>query len=190
MRKLLFLTAAFCLFSIAAFAQDKKADYSGTWNLDVSKSKLGDRNNIESQTLTVTQTDKDIKVATATKRAAPPAGAPAGGPPGGGGGGGRSGGGGMMGGGDNTMTYALDGKETTVEVESPMGKVPVKLTGKSDVGKLHLASSRTMNTQMGEVTISTKETWELSANGKTLTVNRESTSPRGTNSSTMVFAKK
>ena len=180
MRKLLFLTAAVCLFSIAAFAQDKKADYSGTWTLDLSKSKLDERARIESQTLTVTQTDKDIKVATSTKRLPPPADAPQGG--------GRPGGG--MGGGDSTMTYALDGKETSIEQETPMGKVPVKLTAKSDTGKLHLASSRTMNTQMGEMTMTTKETWELSADGKTLTVNRESTSPRGTNSSTMVFAKK
>ncbi len=173
---------AVCLFSIAALAQDKKVDYSGTWTLDVSKSKLDERARIESQTLTVTQTDKDIKIATATKRLPPPADVPQGG--------GRPGGGGGMGGGDSTMTYALDGKETTIEQETPRGKVPVKLTGKSDAGKLHLASSRTMNTQMGEMTMTTKETWELSADGKTLTVNRESTSPRGTNSSTMVFAKK
>ncbi len=179
MRKLLFLTAAVCLFSIATLAQDKKADYSGTWTLDVSKSKLDERARIESQTLTVTQTDKDITVATATKRLPPPADAPQGG---------RRGGG--MGGGDSVTTYSLDGKETTIEQETQMGKVPVKLTAKSDAGKLHLASSRTMNTQMGEMTMTTKETWELSTDGKTLTVNRESTSPRGTNSSTMIFVKK
>ena len=182
MRKLLFLTVAVCLFSIVGLAQDKKADYSGTWTLDVSKSKLDERSRIESQTLTVTQTDKEIKVATATKRLPTPADAPQGG--------GRPGGGGGMGGGDSRRTYALDGKETTIEQETPRGNVPVKLTAKSDAGKLHLASSRTMNTQMGEMTMTTKETWELSADGKTLTVNRESTSPRGTNSSTMVFAKK
>ncbi len=184
MRKLLFLTAAVCLFAVAAFAQDKKPNFSGTWSIDVSKSKLGDRNSIESQTLTVTQTDKDIKVATATKRIAPPAGAPTGGPPGG-----RMGGGGM-GGGDSTNTYTLDGKETTVEVESPMGKVPVKLTGKLDGGKLSLASSRTINSQMGEMTIINKETWSLSADGNTLTVDAESTSPRGTNTTQKVYTKK
>ncbi len=182
MRKLLFLTAAVCLFATAAFAQ--KGDYSGTWTLDVSKSKLGERNNIESQTLTVVQTDKDIKVTTATKRAAPPAGAPAGGPPPGGGGGGGRMGGGM--GGDTTNTYTLDGKETFVEVESQMGKVPVKFVGKRDGSKLSLSSSRTM----GEVTISSKETWSLSTDGTTLTVDVESTSPRGTNTTQKVFVKK
>jgi hypothetical protein len=184
MRKLLFLTAAVCLFATAAFSQ--KSDYSGTWTLDVSKSKLGERNSIESQTLTVVQTDKDIKVTTATKRAAPPAGAPAGGPPPGGGGGRM--GGGM--GGDTTNTYTLDGKETTVEVDSPMGKTPVKFTGKRDAGKLILSSSRTISNPNGEVTITTKETWSLSADGTTLTVDGESTSPRGTNTTQKVFVKK
>ena len=42
---------------------------------------------------------------------------------------------------------------------------------------------------MGEISVTTKETWELSADGKTLTVNREQTTPRGTNTSTMVFTK-
>lgn len=180
MRKLLFLTAAVCLFSIAAFAQDRKADFSGTWTLDVSKSKLGDRNSIESQTLTVTQTDKEIKVATATRRLPRPADAPQGG--------GRPGGG--MGGGDSTTTYNLDGKETTIEQESQMGKIPVKLTAKIEAGKLHLASARTFNGPMGEVSVGTKDTWELSADGKTLTVNRESTSPRGASSTTLVYSKK
>ena len=48
----------------------------------------------------------------------------------------------------------------------------------------------TFSGQMGDVTRTTKETWSLSDDGKTLTVNRETSSPRGTNSTTMVFVKK
>ena len=170
------------VFSLAASAQEKVTNFGGSWTLDLTKSKLDDRAkaSIESQTLTATQTDKDIKVETATKRLPPPADAPQGG---------RRGGG-MMGGGDSALTYSLDGNETTVEQESQMGKVPVKLKAKIDGGKLTLSSSRIITGQMGEISITTKETWELSTDGKTLTVNREMTTPRGTNSSTMVYSKK
>lgn len=184
MKKNFVFAAIFSLFvcAVAVSAQDKSArpaNFSGTWTLDVAKSKLGDRNMIESQTLAVVQTDKDIKITQTTKRMAPPAG----------GGGGRMGGG--MGGGDMTTTYTLDGKETTVEMDSPMGgKIPVKYTGKLDGGKLWLGSSRTMNTQAGERTMTSKETWWLSPDGNTLTIDGESTNPRGTNSTQKVFTKK
>ena len=182
-----FVLAIFSLFvfAFAASAQDKTVDYSGTWTLDVSKSKLDERARIESMTLTVAQTAKDISVATTAKRTPPPAGATGG--QGGGRGMGRGGG---FGGGDTTSVYTLDAKETTVEQDSPMGKVPVKLTAKIDGGKLSLSSSRTFSTPNGEVSTSNKETWSLSADGKTLTVDQERTTPRGANSSTMVFNKK
>ncbi len=162
----------------------KGGSYSGTWVLDVTKSKLGERNNIESQTLTVTQTDRDIKVATETKRGAPPAGAP--------GGGGRPGGGGGMGGpgGDNSVTYTLDGKEVMIEQDTPRGKIPVKTMGKADGGKLSLSTSRTFQGPNGDVTSTSKETWSLSADGQTLTVDREMTSMRGAVSTQSVYALK
>jgi hypothetical protein len=185
MKKALFLTALFCLLAVSAFAQDNKkaTDFSGGWTLDAGKSKLGERARIESMTMTVTQTDKDIKVETATKRLPPPEGA------GGGQGGGMRRGGGF-GGGDGTTTYTLDGKETSIEADGPMGKIPVKLKAELEPGKLKLTSSRTFNTQMGEATMTTKEIWTLSDDGKTLTVKRDTETPRGTNSSEMVFTKK
>ena len=182
MKRFFFLTAMFAAFSIAGFAQAKPTDFSGTWTLDVSKSKLDERARIESMTMTVAQTDKELKVTTETKRQAPPADAA-------GGGGGRGMGRGF-GGGDGTVAYSLDGKETVVEVDGPNGKLPVKYKGSVEVGKASLSSSRTFTGQMGEVTITSKDAWSLSADGKTLTVEREMTSPRGTTTSTMVFAKK
>lgn len=179
MKKLLFIAAVVCLSSAAVFAQ--KSGYAGTWTLDVSKSKLDERMRIESMTMTVGQTETELKVTTATKRAAPPADAPR--PAGGGGGmGGRGGG---VGGGDGTVSYDLTGKETKVDIEGPMGNVPQVFKAKSEGGKLHL--SRTVTTQMGDMT--TKETWSLSEDGKTLTVAREQATPRGTNTSTMIFVK-
>lgn len=184
MKKVLFLSVFVCLLAVSAFAQNK--NFSGSWTLDVGKSKLDERMRIESMTMTVAQTDKDIKVETATKRLPPPADA------GGGMGGGMGRGGGMRGmGGDSSFTYTLDGKETSVNQETPMGAMSVKLKAEMEKdGKLKLSSSRTFNTPNGEMTMTTKETWTLSEDGKTLTVKRDSESPRGTNSSEMVFTKK
>ena len=67
--------------------------------------------------------------------------------------------------------------------------VPVTTNGKIDGGKLVLSSSRTFTTPNGPITATSKETWELSADGKTLTVNTERTSPRGTDTTTKVFVK-
>ena len=189
--KIIFLSMAIvCLASVAGFGQAKATDFSGTWILDVTKSKLGERSRIESLTMTVAQTDKELKVNTETKRTPPPADAPAGAPGAGSGGGRGMGRGGGFGSGDGSSSYSLDGKETVVEIEGPNGKIPVKYKGTIDGGKANLSSSRSFTGQMGEITITTKEVWSLSADGKTLTVERENTTPRGTNATTLVFGKK
>ncbi|MBX7056217.1 MAG: hypothetical protein K1X36_14795 [Pyrinomonadaceae bacterium] len=177
MKRNMVLAAVFSLLAMAISASAQTADFSGTWTLDLSKSKLGDRNMIAEQTLTVVQTAKDITVTPATKRTPPPDGM----------GGGRPGGG--MGGGDVKSTYTLDGKGTDVTVESPMGPSKATLTGKLEGGKLTLSNARTFNTPNGEMTMTTKETWELSGDGKTLTIVTERNTPRGTDTTTRVFAK-
>jgi hypothetical protein len=186
MKRNIVFAAALALFMMAVgvSAQDK-GNFSGHWELDTSKSKLDERARIQAMTLDVTQTTTDVKVQSKTTRAPRPEGAP-----GGNGQGGGMGRGGGFGGGDSAMTYSLNGKETTIQQDSPMGQVPVTLKAKMDGGKLNLSSSRTFNGPNGEVSVSTKETWSLSDDGKTLTVEREQASPRGTNSSTLVFAKK
>ncbi len=184
MKKAFMFAAIVAALSISAFAQAKPTDFSGTWILDVSKSQLGDRMRVESMTLTVAQTDKELKVTTETKRAAPPADAAQGGP-----GGGRGMGRGF-GGGDSTIAYLLDGKESVVEIDGPNGKMPVKYKAAMDAGNAILTSTRSLSGPMGDLTMTTKDSWSLSAEGKTLTVVREQSTPRGTNSSTMVFAKK
>lgn len=188
-----FIFAAFfslCVFAFSASAQEKATNFSGTWALDVGKSKLSDRMPIESQTLTVTQSEKEIKIETVTKHAPPPADAPQGMDKGGS----QMGGRGRMGvgimGGDGTTTYSLDGKETKTEVSGPMGSAPVALKAKFEGGKLKLSRSSTFSGPMGEVTMSSNETWELSADGKTLTINVERTSRRGNETVTKVFTRK
>jgi hypothetical protein len=192
MKKVSFLLSFVFLLSLSAFAQ---SNFSGTWELDKSKSKLDERmaKMIEGQTLIVSQTDKEFKVETKTKRLPPPEG---GAMMGGGGGGNRPamGGGGMGGGrgGDGTATYTLDGKETTVQMDSPMGQQPVVFKGKAEKdGTLKLSQTRSFTTPSGDtMTSSNMEQWTLSADGKTLTVKRENKSPRGDSSSESVYQKK
>lgn len=186
MKKLSLALFAISLMAAASFAQGK-ASYSGTWTLDKDKSTLAGPMRIDSMTLTVAHTDKEIKVETATKRlppndtpGAPTAGAPGAGP-------GRRG---AMGMGDGTTVYSLDGKEIQAEVDGPMGKMPVTYKGsvRTD-GSLELSSSRSFNGPQGAITTTTKETWSLSADGKTLTVDRVNSTPRGEQTSKLVFSK-
>ncbi len=180
MKKNLVLAAMSLLVFAFAVSAQKATDFSGTWNLDLAKSKLSDREkaSIESQTLTITQTATDLTVATATKRPPPPADAPAGSPPGGRGMG--------MGSPDGSTTYTLDGKEVKSEMTTQMGTMQMSTKAKLDGGKLEI--TRTMTTPMGDRT--STEKWSLGTDG-TLTI--ESQRPNrdgGTDTTTKVFSKK
>lgn len=186
MKRNIVFAAALVLFLMAVgVSAQEKGNFSGHWELDTSKSKLDERARIQAMMLDVAQTAADIKVQTKTTRTPRPEG-----DTGGNGGGRGMGRGGGFGGGDSAMTYTLDGKETTIRQEGPMGSVPVTLKAKIDDGKLNLSSARTFNGPNGEISITTKETWTLSDDGKTLTVHREQNSPRGSTSYDLVFAKK
>lgn len=190
------------LFAAMAFGQKDAAavsktdgklmNYSGTWNMDVSKSKLDERARIESMTLTVSQTDKDIKIESLVKRAPREDGGNGGGerrgglPNGGGMGRMRSGGGF---GGDSTNVYTLDGKEVVNDMTAQAaGKFTYQAKAEKD-GKLKLIHTREFDSPMGKASVKTTEIWSLSADGKTLTVKRDMETPRGTNSSEMIFTK-
>jgi hypothetical protein len=175
MAQIFVLLAIMVASCVSAFAQNTTVDYSGKWALDLAASKLEERQNIEAMTMTVTQTEKELKIETVTKRPAPPEVGMAGG----------RGGRGPARGSDGITTYSLDGKETSVDQESPMGPLPVKYLAKKEGSVLKLSQSRTINT----TTMATKEEWILSKDGKMLTVKRERTTPRGTFPSTMVFKK-
>ncbi|MER3431746.1 MAG: hypothetical protein C4325_13500 [Blastocatellia bacterium] len=173
MKKLAYLFVFVALAALSVQAQ-YKPDFSGKWNLDVANSKLDQRMRIESMTLTVSQTDKELSVTTSTKRLPPN----------------DTMGGGRGIGGDGTTVYSLDGKETKTEMEGPMGKMPVAIKAKLGAdGILKISSTRTFNGPMGEISMTTNETWKLSADGKILTIERETSSPRGQLTTTLVFTK-
>lgn len=180
MKKNLVLAAVSLLVFAFAVSAQKTTDFSGTWNLDLAKSTLSEREkaSIESQTLTVTQTAADIKVETTTKRNAPPAGAPAGGPPGGGRGG--------MGSGDGTVTYTLDGKEVKSEMSGQMGSMQVSTKATLDGGTL--AITRTITTPMGDRVSSEK--WTLGTDGTLSITSQRPNRDGGMDTSTKVYSKK
>jgi hypothetical protein len=159
------------------------ANFAGTWTLDKSKSQgLNPRQqNAESVSWVITQTEKEITLEEKITGGNPPAGAPAGGPPGGGGGGGRGMG---MGG---PRTFNLDGSETTSENER--GKTVRKATVSADGKTIELSSKSTFQGPNGEMTLTSNDKLQLSADGKMLTVTRHSESPRGAQDSTLVFNK-
>jgi len=166
MRKAIFFTLVFCMAVVAANAQ-KAADLSGKWTLDVGKSDLGQQAAmIKSQTVTITQAGTSFKVSTQTERNAPPEGEPGGGGGGNGGGGGRG-----MGGGGGDQSYTLDGKEVSTERQGQNGPMTIKTKAEQTGNKVVITS--VFPTPNGDIT--STQTYELSADGKSLTVTREST---------------
>ena len=209
MRKLL---CALSLISALVFSLAVQAaaptSFAGTWTLDKSKSQgLSERTQAaDSITWTITQTDKTITIDEKVTGGpggsgvgAPPTGAapsgapPAGGAPGSGqgagqgggqgGGQGRGMGGGMMG----PRTFNLDGTETSGEMGR--GKFVRKATWANDGKTLELVTKSTFQRQDQEITTTSSDKLELSADGKVLTVTRHSESPQGARDSTWVLNK-
>ena len=184
MRKILissvvaFVLAAQALAGVAA----APANFAGTWALDKSKSKdlPPQMSNLDSLTLTVTQDAQQITVDSKAAMAAQADSA--------GGGGGMGRGRGMGGGFAPSATYKLDGTETTAE-GARGGTATMKAEWKDGGKTLVLHRVSKLNFQGNDVTITNTEEWSLSSDGKTLTVKRTSESPRGTQSSTLVFNK-
>ena len=179
MRKLLCaLSLMSALLVTLAVHAAAPANFAGTWTLDKSKSQgLNQRQqNAESVSWAITQTDKEITIEEKITGGNPPAGGP-----GGGGGGGRGMG---MGG---PRTFNLDGSETSSENER--GKTVRKATVSADGKTIELSSKSTFQGPNGEITLNSNDKLQLSADGKMLTVNRHSESPRGAQDSTLVFNK-
>jgi hypothetical protein len=181
MKKSLLTCASLCALvlalSVLALAQ-KGGSFAGTWELDKSKSTLNERmaSMLQSQTLTITQDDKEVKVERKTEMAAPAGG-------GGGGGGGRGMGGGM---GAPNSTYKLDGSEVVTENQRGKTTMKAKLAG----DKLEVNSVTNGNFNGNEFTMTSKETWTLADGGKTLKINTVRETPNGPMETTMVYNKK
>lgn len=173
MKKVLFLLGIVCAFAFTASAQTP--NFAGTWKLDTSKLNEQMAAMIKSQTKVITQDASEIKDTTTTERNAPPAG-----------GGGQGGGGGFGGGmGGGPITYKLDGSEVVTERDTPNGKITTKTTAKINGGKLEVTSVTA--TPNGDRT--SKTSWELSADGKTLTVKSTRQTQNGEMTTETIYTK-
>jgi hypothetical protein len=176
MRKMFVPVFMVLMFTAVTVSAQSSPDYNGTWVLDTQKTKLDGRIRIESMTLKIRDRVTEVTRETVTNR--------------GGRGGGPSARG--MGGGlgirDGVETFSMDGREKSIVEEGPRGPMRVRVRGKREKdGRIVISTSRNLNVQMGEVEISTKETWSLSSDGKTLTVKAELSSPLGSTSNQLVF---
>ena len=181
MKKLIIAAGLITALALAAFGTTGglPVSFAGSWTLDKAKSQGLDQRmqNAESVTCVITQDDNTISVEWKIAGGQPPAGAPSGG-------GGMGGGRGPAG----PRTYNLDGKEVTSE--GPMSSTnAVKATWSDATKTLELSTVSTGNRDGQEFKITRVDKLSLSADGKVLTINRHSESPRGAQDSTLVFNK-
>ena len=189
------ITIISLFLAVAAIsAQEKTTNFSGTWELDSGKSKLGERTRVESVTMVVSQTGKDLKVEKTTKRALRNESGIKGGTPNAGGmpeGMGRPVSGSFTGGDmKQSLSYSLEGKETKDEIPGIPGASSTLKARWEKGGKLTLSTIRKAGMPPSETTITENETWSLSADGKVLTIVLEQDAQRGRPATEMVFVKK
>ena len=88
------------------------------------------------------------------------------------------------------IAYNLDGSKSKVQVTGRFpGEATVYLEKKDD-GKVVLHTEREITFQGNTFPLKFTESWEMTGDGKTLTDNRTTESPRGTQQFVMVFNKK
>jgi hypothetical protein len=169
MKKL--ILAIILLAATFVFAATKPANYAGNWTLDFKQSKNLPKyyDNIKNHKLSITQDEKVLNVGVQISFGQPTP--------------------------DKmSFVYNLDGTEskTEVQIRNQNGPLMVPATLKADSienGKLKITISREI--PMGETTFKgiTVEDWELSADGKTLTIHRADDTPRGKVEMDMIFVK-
>ena len=147
------------LLVVSAAGQSALPNFSGTWNLDAAKSDFGMMPAPESIVMVVDHQEPTVKVTTTQKS--------------------------QMGDSSNDSTYTTDGKDNVNKMRSPAGDQDVKSTTKWN-GKA-LATTRTIEAQ--GMSIGIDDAWELSADGKVLTINRQLKTPQGDLSMRLVLNK-
>ena len=168
------LMSAFALAVVAAGASGG-GNFAGTWTLNKAKSQGLDQRmeSAESVACIISQDDKTLTMEWKV----------VGGPTSGAGSGG-----GMGRGPSGPRTFTLDGKEVMSEGQMG-GTSSTKATWSGDSSTLELSTVRTGNRDGQEFKFTTVDKLSLSADGKVLTINRHSESPRGPMDSTLVFDK-
>ena len=161
MKARVYLAACAALLALAiSTAAQGLPNFTGTWTLDAAKSDFGPMPPPESVVMVIDHKEPTVKVTTTQKT--------------------------QMGDSSNDSTYTTDGKENVNKMRGPAGDQDVKSTTKWN-GKT-LATSRTIEAQ--GMSIGIDDSWELSPDGKALTVSRQLKTPQGDFSTKLVLNKK
>jgi hypothetical protein len=145
----------------SAWAQGAKPNFSGTWNLDTAKSDFGPMPALDSMVLVVEHNDPELKISSTQKSA-------------------------QMGEITNERRITTDGKPNTNKMRNMMGEQDVTSTTTWNGSKL--ATAATMDFQGNKIELS--DSWELSEDGKMLTLVRKLKSDDGEIAQKFVFNKK
>src|SRR5262249_48491083 len=153
------LTAFFLVLVAASVWAQAKPNFSGTWELDVAKSELGPMPPPDSMVSVIEHKDPKLVVKTTQKSA--------------------------MGEFVNERNLTTDGKPNTNKMKSPLGDQDV--TSTMAWQGTQLVATYTMDMQ--GTSLEFHDTYELSADGKVLTVTRDVKTEQGPFSQKLVFNK-
>lgn len=165
-RKIVMIGAVAFVLALSLFIVAAKANFSGTWTLDKSRSE-GLPAGMD-QIMTVVQTEDKINLETKVTTAE---------------------------GNEQTIadSYTLGGGETEFTPRGPNGMTGKgKRTAKwsTDGNGLDVSEEATFETPEGAVTVQATRKWTLAADGKTLTIEMKVKDPNGTRESRRTFVKK
>ncbi|MBI3401766.1 MAG: hypothetical protein HY048_10125 [Acidobacteria bacterium] len=159
MKNALSTAALVLLVSVSARAQNAMPNFSGTWTLDLAKSDFGPAPPPDSVVMTIDHKEPSLKSTTVQK--------------------------GQQGDAANESTITTDGKENVNRLRAAGMEQDVKSTSKWN-GK-RLTTERGFEIQ--GMSIGMNDAWELSDDGKVLTIVREINTPQGSFSTRMAFNK-
>jgi hypothetical protein len=158
MKRVLLLSATLAvILPFVAHAQSKP-DFSGTWTLDTAKSDpapAGRGGGGGAATLTIKQTGTELSITSEGRQ------------------------------GPQTMTYKLDGSESTNQVMGRGGAAAVKSVAKWDGSSLVIETTREFN----GTSITSKEVRKLDNGGKEMQVDTTSQTPNGEQKRKVIYTK-
>jgi len=159
MKRAMFAATALMLLLATPAWAQGAPNFSGTWKVDIAKSDFGPAPPPESIVMVIDHKEPVIKATTTQKS--------------------------QIGDTSNDSVVTTDGKENTNRLKGAGLDQDVKSTTKWNGTKL--ATQRTIEVQ--GMSISTTDSWELSADGKVLTISREIRTPQGDFATKTVFNK-
>jgi hypothetical protein len=143
MKKVLAAASLTLLVATSAWTQDAKPNFSGTWSVDLAKSDFGPAPPPESIVAVIDHKEPTIKIATTQKS--------------------------PMGEVSNERTLTTDGKDNVSKMNTPAGETQMTSTSKWDGGKLITVA----HMELQGTAITFNDSWEISGDGKVLTIIRQ-----------------